>query len=73
MDGFHENGGDLPMKMYNNTAWSNGRSSFWFDNPATTFRNNISHDTVGRSSGIRLIQLLDAIRNSQQLDFGSLE
>ena len=39
------------MKMYNNTGWSNGRKSFWFDNSATTFRNNISHDTLGRVTG----------------------
>ena len=50
-DGFHENGGDLPMKMYNNTAWSNGRQSFTFFNPATTFRNNLAHGPAGTIPG----------------------
>ena len=36
------------MKMYNNTAWSNGRESFTFFNPATTFRNNLAHEPLVR-------------------------
>ena len=71
-DGFHENGGDLPMKMYNNTAWSNGRNSFWFDNPATTFRNNISHDTVGRVAGSASSNSWTLSVTVNDSDFGSL-
>jgi Ca2+-binding RTX toxin-like protein len=71
-DGFHENGGDLPMKMYNNTAWRNGRNSFWFDNSATTFRNNISHDTVGRVTGSQPFNSWTLPVTVNDSDFGSL-
>jgi len=51
VDGFHETGGDLPITLYNNTAWNNGRQSFTFFNGATTFRNNISFGSLGSISG----------------------
>jgi len=72
VDGFHENGGDLPMKMYNNTAWSNDRNSFWFSNPATTFRNNISHDTVGTVAGSVSSNSWTLPVTVNDSDFGSL-
>lgn len=44
--GFHDNVGDLPMTVYNNTAWSNGGSTWanyaFYTSPSTVFKGNLS-------------------------------
>jgi|GEM_PF-5309975 len=49
--GFHENSGDLGMKLYNNTAWSNVEHNFVFFHSTNTFRNNLSFGNRGRITG----------------------
>jgi PKD repeat protein len=73
VDGFHENGGDRPMKLYNNTAWNNGRNSLFFLNSATTFRNNTSHDTLGNIKGSTQFNSWTLPVTVSNADFGSLD
>ena len=53
--GFHDNSGDLPFTLYNNTAWSNGAGTYPnydFGNGSNVFRNNISFgSSLGPVSG----------------------
>ncbi|MGH8512296.1 MAG: right-handed parallel beta-helix repeat-containing protein, partial [Gammaproteobacteria bacterium] len=48
--GFHDNQGDLPMTLYNNTAWDNPKGNFKFSRPST-FRNSSSFGLLGRITG----------------------
>ena len=65
VDGFHDNSGDLPMTLYNNTAWSNVRNSYTFFNAANTFRTTRLLENWP-CTRIPTIQLLDAASNSFQ-------
>ena len=52
--GFHDNSGDLPMTLYNNTAWNNGAGSqpnWRFTNSSNTFRNNLNFGNLGSTAG----------------------
>ncbi|MDQ3565560.1 MAG: right-handed parallel beta-helix repeat-containing protein [Pseudomonadota bacterium] len=69
--GFHNNGGDLPLTVYNNTAWGNGEHNFLFSKPST-FRNNISFGVLGKITGSDTYNSWTLGVNVSAADFSSL-